>query len=203
MTNPLLTDWTGAFALPPFAEIRDADFAPAFDAALAEARANIAAIAAAPEPPDFANTIEALEQAERLLDRVAGVFYNLSGADSTPAREALMRDLAPKMAAFSSEVTMNKALFARIDQLWQARGTLGLSAEQGRLLAQATFAGATALSQQSDVSPAVLRERVTSKGGTTYAALTHLESKGVKDSFVAAMRAAQQRAAELGDEFGR
>lgn len=134
MTNPLLTDWTGAFALPPFAEIRDEDFAPAFEAALAEARANIAAIAAAPEPPDFANTIEALEQAERLLDRVAGVFYNLSGADSTSAREALMRDLAPKMAAFSSEVTMNKALFARIDQLWQARGTLGLSAEQARVL---------------------------------------------------------------------
>ena len=59
------------------------------------------------------------------------------------------------------------------------------------------------LNDRPDVSPAVLRERVTSKGGTTYAALTHLESKGVKDSFVAAMRAAQQRAAELGDEFGR
>ncbi|HEY0275871.1 MAG TPA: M3 family metallopeptidase, partial [Paenirhodobacter sp.] len=134
MTNPLLTEWTGDFALPPFAAIKDADFAPAFDAALSEARANIAVLANAPEAPTFANTIEAMEQAETLLDRVAGVFYNLSGADSTPAREALMRDLAPKMAAFSSEVTMNKALFSRIDTLWQGRADLGLTPEQLRVL---------------------------------------------------------------------
>lgn len=134
MTNPLLADWTGPFALPPFAAIGDGDFAPAFDAALTEARANIARIAANAEPPTFANTIEAMEQAETLLDRVSGVFYNLSSADSTPAREALMRDLAPKMAAFSSEVTMNKALFQRIDTLWQGREALDLTPEQLRVL---------------------------------------------------------------------
>ena len=126
--------WTGAFALPPFAEITDADFAPAFEAALAEARANIAAIAADSAAPTFANTIEALELAEEALDRVSGVFYNLSGADSTEAREALMRDLAPKMAAFSSEVTMNAALFARIEALWAGREGLGLTDEQLRVL---------------------------------------------------------------------
>jgi len=80
---------------------------------------------------------------------------------------------------------------------------MGLSAEQGRQLALATFAGATSLAAQSSDSPAVLRERVTSKGGTTYAALTRLEAAGVKATFVAAMRAAEQRAGELGDEFGR
>jgi peptidyl-dipeptidase Dcp len=132
--NALLQDWTGEFALPPFAAIRDEDFAPAFEAALAEARANIAAIAGNPEAPDFANTIAALELAEGLLDRVSGVFYNLAGADSTPAREALMRDLAPKMSAFSSEVTNNKALFARIETLWQGRGALGLAPEEARVL---------------------------------------------------------------------
>ena len=67
----------------------------------------------------------------------------------------------------------------------------------------ATFAGATSLAAQSSDSPAVLRERVTSKGGTTYAALTHLEAADVKSVFVAAMRAAEKRAGELGDEFGR
>ncbi|RWR28987.1 M3 family peptidase [Sinirhodobacter populi] len=134
MTNPLLADWTGPFALPPFAAIGEGDFAPAFDAALTEARANIARIAANAEPPTFANTIEAMEQAETLLDRVSGVFYNLSSADCTPAREALMRDLAPKMAAFSSEVTMNKALFQRIDTLWQGREALNLTPEQLRVL---------------------------------------------------------------------
>jgi peptidyl-dipeptidase Dcp len=134
MTNPLLQDWTGPFGLPPFEKITDADFAPAFDAALAQARAAIAEIAENAEAPDFTNTIAAMEQAEGTLDRVAGVFYNLAGADSTPAREALMRDLAPKMAAFSSEVTMNAALFARIEVIWNARDTLGLSAEETRVL---------------------------------------------------------------------
>ncbi|MEF3048651.1 M3 family metallopeptidase [Pseudotabrizicola sp. L79] len=132
--NALLSDWSTPFALPPFAAIRDEDFGPAFDAALTEARANIAAIAANPDAPDFANTIEALELAEGLLDRVAGVFYNLAGADSTDPREALMRDLAPKMSAFSSEITNNKALFARIEALWQGRDDLALTPEQMRVL---------------------------------------------------------------------
>ncbi|KEP70153.1 peptidase M3 [Thioclava dalianensis] len=134
MTNPLLAHWTGPYQLPPFAQITDADFAPAFEAALTEARANIAAIAEDSQAPSFANTIEAMEQAEHALDQVAGVFYNLAGADATPDREALMRDLAPQLAAFSSEITMNKALFERIDSLWQSRETLELSAEQARLL---------------------------------------------------------------------
>ncbi|MDE3240455.1 MAG: peptidase M3, partial [Paracoccaceae bacterium] len=134
MKNPLLADWTGPFALPPFAAIRDEDFAPAFDAALAEARAAITAIAAEAEPPSFANTIEAMEQAEAALDRVAGLFFNLAGADSTPARQALQRDLAPKLSAFSSEITMNPALWRRIEALWQGRDGLGLTAEELRVL---------------------------------------------------------------------
>ncbi|WP_415184101.1 M3 family metallopeptidase [Phaeovulum sp.] len=134
MTNPLLTDWTGEFALPPFAAITDADFAPAFEIALDQARATIADIGADPAAPTFANTIAALELAEGVLDRVSGVFYNLAGADSTPAREALQRDLAPKMAAFSSEVTMNPALFARIEALWATRDSLNLTPEEARVL---------------------------------------------------------------------
>ncbi|MCB1397977.1 MAG: M3 family metallopeptidase [Rhodobacter sp.] len=134
MTNPFLTDWTGPFGLPPFDAIEDADFAPAFDAALAEGRAAVAAIVANPEAPTFANTIEALEQADALLDRVSGVFYNLVGADSNPAREALSRDLAPKLSQYSSEITANAALFARIEALWEGREALDLTPEQDRVL---------------------------------------------------------------------
>lgn len=134
MTNALLAPWTTAFALPPFDLIRDEDFAPAFDQGLAEARAAIAAIADNPAPATFANTIDALELAEATLDRVAGVFFNIAGSDSTPAREALQRDLAPKLSAFSSEITNNRALFARVDALWQARGILDLTDEQQRVL---------------------------------------------------------------------
>ncbi|WP_101339523.1 M3 family metallopeptidase [Cereibacter azotoformans] len=134
MTHPLLAPWTTPFALPPFAEIRDEQFGPAFEAGLAEARANIRAIADNPEAPSFANTIEALELAQETLDRVAGVFYNLAGADSNAAREALQRELAPRMSAFSSEVVTNRPLFQRIETLWQQRDGLGLTSEQERVL---------------------------------------------------------------------
>ena len=134
MTNPLLSEWTGPFGLPPFGEIRDEDFPPAFAAGLDEGRAAIAAIADNAAGPTFANTIEAMELAGDLLDRVAGVFYNLAGSDSNPAREALQRDLAPKMSAYSSEITNNRALFGRVEALWLARDSLGLDAEQMRVL---------------------------------------------------------------------
>ncbi len=132
--NPLLQDWSGPYALPPFAAIEDGQFEAAFEAGLAAGRAAIAEIAAQPAPPTFANTIEALERADDLLDRVLAVFFNLAGTDSNPAREALMRDLSPKLSAYGSEITMNPALFARIEALWLRRDTLGLTAEQARVL---------------------------------------------------------------------
>ena len=129
----LLETWDTPFGLPPFAAIRDEEFGPAFDLALERARAAITAIAEGPGT-SFAEVVEAMELAEGDLDRVAGLFYNLAGADSNDAREALMRELAPKMSAFSSEVTNNKALFAKIEALWQGRERLGLTPEQARVL---------------------------------------------------------------------
>ena len=93
-------------------------------------------------------------------------------------------------------------VFYFVEAMMEAAVQMGLSAAQGKQLALATFAGATSLAQASPDAPSVLRERVTSKGGTTYAALSALEASGVKAAFVAAMRAAQERARELGDEFG-
>ena len=94
-------------------------------------------------------------------------------------------------------------VFYVIEAMVEAAAQMGLNPAQGRALALATFAGATALAEASEETPAVLRERVTSKGGTTYAALSVLEQAGVKASFLSALQAAQRRAAELGDEFGR
>lgn len=94
-------------------------------------------------------------------------------------------------------------VFYFIEALVQAGVEMGLSPEQSHQLALATFAGATALVQLSGEPPADLRERVTSKGGTTQAALNSLEHSGVKPAIVKALKAAQRRAAELGDEFGR
>ncbi|WP_188672902.1 M3 family metallopeptidase [Neptunicoccus cionae] len=132
--NPFLSDWSGPFALPPFAQISDADFAPAFEEAFKQSRAAINEIADNPEPASYANTIDALEQADGLMDKVAGVFFNLTGADSNPEREALQRDLSPRFASFSSETVMNEALFARVDGLYHNREALNLGAEQLRVL---------------------------------------------------------------------
>lgn len=128
--NALLTDWQTPFKIPPFDQIKETDFAAAFEAALKEARANMARIAAQSEAPTFANTIEQMERAEALLDRVAGVFFNIAGADSTPALEALQRDLSPKLAAYQSELMMNEALYARVRALTPE----GLNDEQARVL---------------------------------------------------------------------
>ena len=93
-------------------------------------------------------------------------------------------------------------VFYVIEAMIDAATAMGLSAEQGRELTLATLSGATALAAASSDPPAVLRERVTSKGGTTYAALSVLEEAAVKQTFMKAMVAAQTRAAELGTEFG-
>ena len=93
-------------------------------------------------------------------------------------------------------------VFFFIEAMMQAAVDMGLAPEQGRRLALATFKGATSLARASDEAPETLRARVTSKGGTTYAAITAMEAAGVKPAIVQALRAAQQRAKELGDEFG-
>jgi pyrroline-5-carboxylate reductase len=90
-------------------------------------------------------------------------------------------------------------VFYFAEAMVQAATDMGLSQAQGRTLALATFAGATALAQQSTEALALLRERVTSKGGTTHAAVTSLESDGVKPAIIKALHAAQQRARELGN----
>ena len=134
MTNPLLTNWQTDFQIAPFDRIADADFAPALEAALASHRAEIEAIAGSQEAPDFANTIEALEAAGGDLDKVLSVFFTVAGADSNPAREDLQRAFSPKLAAHFSEITSNKALFALVDAVWEARDELELSEEQARVL---------------------------------------------------------------------
>ena len=94
-------------------------------------------------------------------------------------------------------------VFYFIEAMQQAAAELGLSAEQGKQLALATFTGAAQLAAQSPDDVSTLRERVTSKGGTTYAALQSMEQAGVKQAIVAAVKAAAARAVELGKELGR
>jgi peptidyl-dipeptidase Dcp len=132
--NPAIEDWQGPFGLPEFAAIADADFEAAFAAALPVHLAEINAIADNPEAPNFENTIVALERAGNLLNRAASIFWNLSGANTNDTIQALERKLSPEMSRHSSAISMNAALFARIDALYQQRETLGLDAEASRVL---------------------------------------------------------------------
>ncbi|KIN74846.1 Peptidyl-dipeptidase Dcp protein [Sulfitobacter guttiformis KCTC 32187] len=132
--NPLLQDWKTPFGIAPFDAISDDDFAPALEEALAEHNAEIAAIANDPAPATFANTVEALEAVGSALDKVLSVFYSVAGADSNPAREALQRDFSPKLSAHFSEISANKALFGRVNTVWEARDTIDLTDEQARVL---------------------------------------------------------------------
>ena len=132
--NPLLADWTGPLGLPPFGAVRPEHFRPAFDQALAAHRTELDGIAANPAQPSFANTIEALERSGRPLDRVSNLFSVLTGADTGDALEAVERDVSPLLARHSNAMYLDRALFARIADLYQRRATLGLDAEQMRVL---------------------------------------------------------------------
>ncbi len=134
MTNTLLAPWDAPHGLPRFDRIKDSDFAPAFETALAEDLAQTEAIADNSEAPTFSNTIEALTTTGEALGRVLSIFYNLAGADSTETREALQREFAPKLAAHSSAIYANRKLFDRIRTLWEARESLDLTDEQARVL---------------------------------------------------------------------
>jgi peptidyl-dipeptidase Dcp len=165
--NPLLDIWTGTFELPPFAAIRPENFQPAFDRALAAHRAEIDAIGANPAAPTFDNTITALEKSGRELERVSNVFFVLAGADTSDAIEAIERDVSPLLARHNSALHLNRPLYARIAKLYKQRDTLGLTAEQARVLeryhTRFVRAGA-ALEQLAQERLAAINERLASLG---------------------------------------
>ena len=134
LANPLLGAWNNPYALPPFADTTAAHFAPAFEVALKAHRAELDAIAGNTLPPTFENTLAAFDKGGRLLTRIDQMFYNLTASETSPALQAVEREMAAPMAAHSNAVYMHKGLFARIDTLYQQRSTLGLTAEQMRLL---------------------------------------------------------------------
>ncbi len=163
MTNPLLIDWKTPFALAPFDAISDADFAVAFEVALTAHKAEITAITEVKEAPDFANTIEALEVVGDALDKVLSVFFTVSGADSNPEREALQRNFSPKLAQHSAEIASNKALFARVAAVWNARDDLDLSPEQQRVLMlthRGFVRGGAALEGEADARMQEIKSRL-------------------------------------------
>ncbi len=134
MTNPFFEDWTGPYGAPPLDRIRPEHFPPAYDRALADHAAEIAAIAEDPEAPGFDNVIVALEKSGRLLARVDGVFHNLASSASDDALRAIELEMAPRLSAHWSAIFMHPGLFARLDAVYRQRAALGLDSESLRVL---------------------------------------------------------------------
>src|SRR5437588_6388483 len=204
--NPLLDPWQTPFETPPFAEIAPEHFLPAFEQAFADHTAEVTAITHDPATPDFANTITALERSGKLLSKVSAVFYDLVSAHSNPAILEIDKEVSPRMARHWNPIMMNAVLFGRIALLHQNRATLGVTAEEMRLL-ERTYtnfhrAGA-GLDEAAKKRRAEINERL-AELGTSFShhllgdeqdwcmELGEDDRAGLPEAFVAAARAAAE-----------
>lgn len=132
--NPLLQPWEAPHGLPPFDRLKPEHFAPAFEVAMRVHRQELRQIAEQPDAPSFDNTVAAFDRAGRLLSRIEAVFHNLTASETSPALQAVQRDMAVPLAAHTSAVYLDARLFQRLDALFAKREQLGLQAAQRRLL---------------------------------------------------------------------
>jgi peptidyl-dipeptidase Dcp len=132
--NPFFQEWTTSFEVPPFLDIRDEHYMPAFEKGMAENLEEIDAIVNNTNEPTFANTIEALERTGALLTKVQRVFSNLASSNTNPQLQELQRELSPMLSAHYDKITLNQDLFSRIDQVWKSKDDAGLTKEQEKLL---------------------------------------------------------------------
>ena len=123
-TNPLLAEWNTPHQTPPFSQIELSDYEPAFDAAIACSRAEIEAIVNNPKKPTFGNTIVALERQGELLNRIAGLFFNLLEADTSDEMQEIAQRVQPKLTELSNDISLNPELFARVKQVYEHPGRL-------------------------------------------------------------------------------
>ena len=133
-SNPLLAPWSAPFGLPPFERIRPEHFAPALAEAMRRHLAELDAIGAQAAPPTFENTVAAFDRAGALLYRIESVLGNLTASETSPALQAVQREMAAPLAAHDSSVKMHRGVFERLDALHRERMSLGLAPEALRLL---------------------------------------------------------------------
>ncbi|MEU7886945.1 M3 family metallopeptidase [Microbispora bryophytorum] len=159
--NPFLSPSTLPYGLPPFQEIREEHYAPAFEQGMAEQIAEVEAITGNPEPATFENTVEALERSGALLERVSAVFFNQASSDTTPGVQEIQKDVTPRLAKHADAIHLDAELFARIqaveasdeEQRWLLK----------RYLTDFTRAGAT-LGPQDQARLREINERLSALG---------------------------------------
>ena len=132
--NPFRQEWDTPYGVPPFAEIEDAHYMPATKKAILELRADIDAIVSNPEEPDFENTIVALDTAGASLNRVLGVFSNITNTDTNDTLSELEAEIWPMLTRETDAISFNDALFTRVKAVYDQRDRLGLDEQDARLL---------------------------------------------------------------------
>lgn len=156
--NPFLAPSELPYRLPDFARITDEHYRPAFQAAMAEQRAEVEAIVTAPDAVTFENTIVALERSGQALQRVSAVFFTLAGAHTSPVVDEIQAEVAPQLAAHRDAIALDPRLFARIRELFERRDELGLDPESYRLLERRHFDAVRAGAELGDADQQRLRE---------------------------------------------
>ena len=136
--NPLLQEWTTPYGLPPFQQVRPEHFEPAFEVAMQAQMAEIDAIANQAQPPSFENTVAALDRCGRLFSRIDLLFGNLTVSETSPALQAVEREMAPRLAAHENAIYLHAGLFERIAALHAQRHALGLDDESLRCWSAST-----------------------------------------------------------------
>ncbi len=132
--NPFFQEWNTPYEVPPFLDIKDEHYMPAYEQGMKENLEEIDVIVNNPEDPTFANTIEELERTGKLLSKVGRVFSNLASSNTNPKLQELQRDLSPMLSAHYDKISLNEGLFNRVDAIWQNRENLDLTSEQAKLL---------------------------------------------------------------------
>ena len=134
MGNPFLRESSLPFGAPEFDKIKTEHYLPAFEAGVAEGKAEIDAIVANQEEPTFENTIEAMEYAGQTLNKVAGIFFNLMEAHTNDEMQAIAEKVSPMLTEFSMYTSLNAPLFEKVKAVYEKKDSLGLDADQMRLL---------------------------------------------------------------------
>jgi peptidyl-dipeptidase Dcp len=138
MVNPFLQKWDTPFGSPPFDKINLSHFKPAITEAIRSASEEIQAIADSTEPPDFHNTIEALENSGETIGKITPVLFNLNSAETSGELQAIAQDVSPLLTRFSNDITMNRKLFRRIRKIYEEKENTGLNSEE-KILVEKKF----------------------------------------------------------------
>jgi len=132
--NPFFTEWETPFQVPPFEEIKPEHYLPAFKKGMDEQLAEIEAILSKEEEPNFENTIAAADRSGRLLDKVAGAFYPVNSANTTPELQVVNREVAPLLTEHQDKITLDPRVFERVKAVWENRESMNLTKPQMTLL---------------------------------------------------------------------